>query len=66
MLEIAKNNMRRHVALVNAFPRRDRDLKEATLVLNNTISEYLRTEGNTLDPGRFVVFFNFSVIDHQF
>ncbi len=30
MLEMAKNNMRRHVALVNAFPRRDRDLKEAT------------------------------------
>lgn len=51
MLEIAKNNMRRHVVLVNAFPRRDRDLKEATLILNNTITEYLRIEGNTLDPG---------------
>jgi hypothetical protein len=58
MLEMAKNNMRRHVALINAFPRRDRDLKEATLVLNNTITEYLQTEGNSLDPGFFVVFFN--------
>ncbi|KAF8800631.1 hypothetical protein BYT27DRAFT_7216909 [Phlegmacium glaucopus] len=37
MLEMVKNNMRRHVALVNAFPQRDRDLKEATLILNNTV-----------------------------
>jgi hypothetical protein len=51
VLEIAKNNMRKHVALVNAFPRRDRDLKEATLILNNTVTEYLRIEGNSLEPG---------------
>ncbi|KAF8808096.1 hypothetical protein BYT27DRAFT_7211689 [Phlegmacium glaucopus] len=50
MLEMAKNNMRRHVALVNAFPRRDRDLKEATLILNNTVTEYQRIEGNALEP----------------
>ncbi|KAF8802115.1 hypothetical protein BYT27DRAFT_7261232 [Phlegmacium glaucopus] len=50
MLEMAKNNMRRHVALVNAFPRRDRDLKEATLILNNTVTEYQRIEGNDLEP----------------
>jgi hypothetical protein len=57
MLEMAKNNMRKHVALVNSFPRRDRDLKEATLILNNTVTEYLRIEGNTLEPGFFVCFF---------
>jgi hypothetical protein len=56
VLEIAKNNMRRHVALVNAFPRRDRDLKEARLILQNTITEYQRTEGNILDPGSSFVF----------
>ncbi|KAF8800630.1 hypothetical protein BYT27DRAFT_7262788 [Phlegmacium glaucopus] len=50
MLEMAKNNMRRHVALVNAFPQRDRDLKEATLILNNTVTEYQRIEGNALEP----------------
>lgn len=64
MLEIAKNNMRKHVALVNAFPRRDRDLKEATLILNNTITEYQRKEGNILEPGCFVCLFNLLVIDH--
>ncbi|KAF8800223.1 hypothetical protein BYT27DRAFT_7314444 [Phlegmacium glaucopus] len=50
MLEMAKNNMRRHVALINAFPQRDRDLKEATLILNNTVTEYQRIEGNGLEP----------------
>lgn len=54
MLEMAKNNMRKHVALVNAFPRRDRDLKDATLILNNTITEYLQIEGNTLETGCYV------------
>jgi hypothetical protein len=54
MLEMAKNNMRKHVALVNAFPRRDTDLKEATLILNNTITEYLQIEGNTLETGCYV------------
>ena len=57
VLEIAKNNMRKHVALVNAFPRRDRDLKEATLILNNTITEYQRKEGNILELGYFVCLF---------
>lgn len=42
MLKLAKNNMRRHIALVNAFPLWDRDLKEATLILRNTITEYER------------------------
>lgn len=59
MLEMAKNNMRKHVALVNAFPRRDKDLKEATLILNNTVTEYLRIEGNTLEPGHFFHFFTY-------
>lgn len=66
MLEIAKNNMRKHVALVNAFPQRDRDLKEATLILRNTIAEYQRIEGNTLNPGCFFCLFNLFVIDHLF
>lgn len=66
VLEIAKNNMRKHVALVNAFPRRDRDLKEATLILNNTITEYQRIEGNTLDQGSFHFFYTLLVIDHLF
>jgi hypothetical protein len=66
VLEIAKNNMRKHVALVNAFPRRDRDLKEATLILNNTIAEYQRIEGNVLDPGYFHYFSNFLVVDLLF
>jgi hypothetical protein len=66
MLEIAKNNMRKHVALVNAFPRRDRDLKEATLILKNAITEYQRTEGNILDPGCFFCLFTLLVIDHCF
>ena len=59
VLEIAKNNMRKHVAFVNAFPRRDRDLKEATLILKNAITEYQRTEGNILDPGFFSVFLHY-------
>jgi hypothetical protein len=53
VLEKAKNNMRKHVCLFNAFPRRDRDLKEATLVLNDTIKEHLNVEGNSLEPGMF-------------
>ena len=57
MLEMAKNNMRKHIALVNAFPRRDRDLKEATHILNNTITEYLQIEGNTLEEGCYVWLF---------
>jgi hypothetical protein len=56
MLEIAKTNMRKHVALVNAFPRRDRDLKDATLILRNAITEYQRIEGNALEPGFFFSF----------
>jgi len=59
MLEMAKNNMRKHVALVNAFPQRDRDLKDATLILNNTVTEYLQIEGNTLEPGCFFCFFTY-------
>ena len=39
VLEMAKNNMRKHIAVVNAFPRRDTDLKDATLILKNTITE---------------------------
>ena len=53
MLEIVKNNMRKHIALVNAFTQRDRDLKEATLILKNMITEYERINGNSLDPGFF-------------
>ena len=53
MLKIAKNNMRKHIALVNAFLWRDRDLKEATLILKNMITEYERINGNTLAPGFF-------------
>lgn len=59
VLEMAKNNMRKHVALVNAFPQRDRDLKDATLILNNTVTEYLQIEGNTLEPGCFFCFFTY-------
>ncbi|KAF8799595.1 hypothetical protein BYT27DRAFT_7217631, partial [Phlegmacium glaucopus] len=51
MLETVKNNMRRHVALVNAFPRRETDLKQATLILTNTIAEYQMVADNVLEPG---------------
>jgi hypothetical protein len=56
VLEMAKNSMRRYVALVNAFPRRDRDLKEAMNILQNSITEYQRTEGNVLDPSSSFLF----------
>jgi len=59
MLEIVKNNMRKHIALVNAFLQRDRDLKEATLILNNSITEYQQIEGNTLEPGLFLFCFTY-------
>ena len=59
MLEIAKNNMKKHIALVNAFPRRDRDLKDAMLILRNTITEYERIEGNILEPGCFFHFLTY-------
>ena len=59
MLEKARNNMSRHVALVNAFPQRNRDLKEATLILNNTITEYLSVEGNILEEGCFIIFLTY-------
>ena len=62
VLEIAKSNMKKHVALVNSFPRRDRDLKEATLILRNTIAEYERTEGNSLAPGFFFVFLTYELL----
>ncbi|KAF8805253.1 hypothetical protein BYT27DRAFT_7339806 [Phlegmacium glaucopus] len=52
MLETAKNNMRRHVALVNTFPRREMDLKQATLILTNTIAEYQMVADNVLEPGQ--------------
>jgi hypothetical protein len=61
ILEKARNNMSRHVALINAFPRRDRDLKEATLILNNTITEYLSIKGNILEEGCFICLFNLLV-----
>lgn len=54
MLEMAKNDMRKHIALVNPFPQRDKDLKEATLILNNTLAEYQGIENNTLQPGYFI------------
>lgn len=67
VLELAKNNMRKHIALVNAFPRRDRDLKEATLILKNTITGYERIEGNNvLEPGYLFIFLNLLAIDHSF
>ena len=57
VLEIAKNNMRKYVAVVNAFPRRDQDLKDAMLILKNAITEYEKIEGNTLEHGFSFVFF---------
>lgn len=38
MLMTAKNNMRRHVAVVNAFPEREKH--EAALILTKTITEH--------------------------
>ncbi|KAF8808225.1 hypothetical protein BYT27DRAFT_7337869 [Phlegmacium glaucopus] len=58
MLETAKNNMRRHVALVNAFPRRKTDLKQATLILTNTIAEYQMVADNVLEPDMSILVFN--------
>jgi hypothetical protein len=40
ILVTAKNKMRRHVALVNAFPERENHLEEATAIITKTISEY--------------------------
>ena len=56
--------MMKEIHNLNAFPRRDRDLKEATLILKNAITEYQRIEGNVLEPGPFVCFFNWLFINH--
>ena len=69
VLEMAKNNMRKHIAVVNAFLRRDTDLKDAMLILKNTMTEYERIESNSaLEPGNllFVFLFNLLVIDQFF
>ena len=51
VLLMAKNNFRRHVALVHAFPEREKHLKEATQILRETIAKY--TEGgNELDNSK--------------
>jgi hypothetical protein len=42
--------MRQHIALINAFPQRETDLKVASLIISNTIEEY-KEEGNILEPG---------------
>lgn len=54
MLMLAKNNMRRHVALVNAFPERDHHLCEAENILIKTITEY--KEEHVLDDSKFSPF----------
>jgi hypothetical protein len=41
--------MRRHIALVNAFPQRKTDLKVDSLIILNTIEEY-KEERNILEP----------------
>jgi hypothetical protein len=51
MLIAAKNNMRRHVALVHAFPERDNHLNEANNILIKTIAEY--KEQYPLDDSKF-------------
>jgi hypothetical protein len=51
VLLIAKNNFRRYVALVHAFPDREKHLKEATHILRDTIAKYTE-EGNELDDGK--------------
>src|ERR1700678_640099 len=62
MLNIAKNKMRRHVALINAFPRRETDLKVASIIISNTIEEY-KEEGNTLEPGLVSLNFHLLIIE---
>jgi hypothetical protein len=49
MLNIAKNKIRQHIALINAFLLRETDLKVTSLIILNTIKEY-KEEGNILDP----------------
>ena len=51
MLVVAKNYMRRHVALINAFPERDNNLNEAGNILIKTITEY--REEFSLDDSKF-------------
>jgi hypothetical protein len=46
----SENKMRQHIALINAFPQRETDLKVASLIISNTIEEY-KEEGNILEPG---------------
>ena len=51
MLVLVKNNMRRHVALIRAFPKQDSHLSEAETILIKTIAEY--KEDNILDDSKF-------------
>ena len=51
MLVLVKNNMRRHVALMHAFPKHNNHLNEAENILIKTISEY--KEEHMLDDSKF-------------
>ena len=57
ILEVAKSRMRRHVALVNAFPRREVDLAVAAKLVTNSMGEYLSLENHLpLEPGSFLFY----------
>ena len=62
MLNMAKNKMRRHIALINAFPRREMDLKVASLIISNAIEEY-KEEGSILESGSVLLNFHSLIID---
>ena len=57
VLECAKHRMRRHVALVHAFPRREADLGVSSKLIANSRAEYLEYDDHLpLEPGFFFSF----------
>jgi hypothetical protein len=55
--------MRRHIALINAFPWRETDLKVASFIILNTIEEY-KEEENILEPGLVSFFKKLLLVDY--
>jgi hypothetical protein len=66
VLAVAKSRMRRHIALVHAFPRREADLSVATKLISNALGEYITLEHHLpMEPGLFFLCSFFSYPDHN-
>jgi hypothetical protein len=63
MLNIVKNKMRQHIALINAFWQRETDIKVASLIILNTIEGY-KEEENIFEPGLVSFFFKLLLVDY--